>query len=113
MKKLILLLIFSFSLKAESIYNGICVNTFSTNNGNSIILNYSHGTQAYTTFTTKKIDSLILNLDRYVYDSVNNRCLLNQNENTFYLPYNEFNYLMAVYGIFLSSLIAFGLIKAF
>jgi hypothetical protein len=29
------------------------------------------------------------------------------------LTYDEFNYLMAVYGIFLSSLIAFGLIKAF
>jgi hypothetical protein len=29
------------------------------------------------------------------------------------LTYEQFNYLMAVYGIFLSSLIAFGLIKAF
>ncbi|QKF67042.1 hypothetical protein AVENP_1490 [Arcobacter venerupis] len=29
------------------------------------------------------------------------------------LTYDEFNYLMAVYGIFLSSLISYGLIKAF
>lgn len=46
------------------------------------------------------------------YTFLNDVCYLDRNA-LLGLTYEEFNYLMAVYGIFLSSLISFGLIKAF
>ena len=46
------------------------------------------------------------------YTFLNDVCYLDRNA-LLGLTYEEFNYLMAVYGIFLSSVISFGLINAF
>jgi hypothetical protein len=72
-------------------------------------INYIDLENVSRSLNTKQYQSI--NLEQG-YTFQNGVCFMNKAD-LLGLTYDEFNYLMAVYGIFLSSLIAFGLIKAF
>jgi hypothetical protein len=122
LKTLLFIFIFALSLKAESLYNGKCVDNFylsqatsSTNSPSLIYINYSNLSRSASTYSSSIITELVNNSNKFSYDSVTRRCnAILENSDLYYgLSEKDFNYSMAIYGIFLSSLIAFGLIKAF
>jgi hypothetical protein len=91
----------------------------SNNNGTLIycIKDYSYSQNLINYVDT---DDLSHSLNTSLYQAINleqgytysNGVCFMDKANLLGLTYDEFNYLMAVYGILLSSLIAFGLIKA-
>ena len=127
MKTTLFLLFLTFSfLKADSYYDGKCVKEYSLGkSGLSYSLNIVYAdnssliTQGSLSTLEPILNTLTTNKDKFVSTSFKDglstvvSCGVVSSDNTFGLSSNEFNYLMAVYGIFLSSLIAFGLIKAF
>lgn len=122
MKKIIFLLLFSISfLNSDSIYNSKCVKSYFGNYhiptaGSTIVLNFSDGSSLSVPYDIDIIDSLTLNDNKFVYTTVGTifqRCTPIDNSNYYGMSAYDYNYSLAIYGIFLSSLIAFGLIKAF
>ncbi|RWS50012.1 hypothetical protein CKA56_05905 [Arcobacter venerupis] len=110
-----LLFFFSFS-------NSEYLMTLEQNNNNgtliSCIKDYSYSQNQINYIDLENVshslntfDYQTINLEQgYTYS--NGVCYMDR-VNLLGLTYDEFNYLMAVYGIFLSSLISYGLIKAF
>lgn len=114
MKYILSIFFFLFiSANAESIYNGYCVSNFYTKNSASIFIEYSHGTSTITNYSDSKIQSLVNNQGKFYYDSTNNFCNAYIDSNYFGLTYNQYNFVLAIWGVMISSLIAFGFIKAF
>ena len=122
LKILLFIFIFALSLKAESLYNGKCVDSFyltsssgRINSSSSITIIYSNSSGSVHNYSSSIITELVNNSNKFSYDSVTRRCnAILENSDLYYgLSEKDFNYSMAIYGIFLSSLIAFGLIKAF
>jgi|GEM_PF-4588483 len=114
MKTLLLIFIFALSLKAEPLtaYNNTCIYNY-TMSGNNIQLYPSLTPSYYTvTYSINVFNQLLINTGKYRLDE-NGYCVPKTPINTLGLTEEQFNISMAFYGIFLSSLIAFGLIKAF
>ncbi|MDD2896715.1 MAG: hypothetical protein PHG81_11930 [Aliarcobacter sp.] len=113
MKTLLLIYIFALSLKAESMYQGKCVTNVMGYGNTSFVVLYSNGSA--DNFTNNTILSQIMdNFNKFEFDSTTGYCIpKTTNYNYLGLTEEQFNISMAFYGIFLSSLIAFGLIKAF
>ena len=121
MKKYIFLIsILTTFLNATTIYNGKCVETFKpiASAEPYIVLTYSntpHGVENVP-YSQDLINSLVSNDGKFIYKTIGTamtRCHYIKSNNILGLPETEYNFLLAIYGIFLSSLIAFGLIKAF
>ncbi len=114
MKTLLLIFIFALSLNADSFYNGRCVKDMIIST-NYIYVQYSDKTYYNTYAYDINIIDTILKYGKDFYLNEKNYCTLTPTTNYNYLGLTEeqFNISMAFYGIFLSSLIAFGLIKAF
>lgn len=118
MKKLVLFLVFSFSfLSADYLIYG-----YQNNNFNSIcVKSYSFNNQYLNVTLSSNNSSFSYNLSDFSsfdilpdYEYINNLCVPQIFNNSYYgMTFYDYNYAMAIYGIFLSSLIAFGLIKAF
>ena len=121
MKTILLIFIFALSLKADTIYDAKCVSTFlvvnTSTNTKLIKITFSDTTKPITSITYDQniLDSLVFNLDKFYYPQQGSYFCIPKSTNYNYLGMTEenFNISMAFYGIFLSSLIAFGLIKAF
>lgn len=112
MKTILLIFIFALSLNADSMFNAKCVDSAYIQ-GSSYYIKYSDSIN-YINVTADNFNTLISNFDLFTFDSINNTCILKStNYNYLGLTEEQFNISMAFYGIFLSSLIAFGLIKAF
>lgn len=121
MKKYIFLIsILTTFLNATTIYNGKCVETFKpiASAEPYIVLTYSNPQQGVENvpYSQELINSLVSNDGKFIYKTIGTmmtRCHYATSNNILGLPETEYNFLLAIYGIFLSSLIAFGLIKAF
>ena len=120
MKTFLFIFIFALSLKAGSSYQAKCVNSYYlTSSGTTHRINvvYSHtpSTVNVLTYSTSIITELVANNNKFSFDSSTQRCNAILESSTLYygLSEKDFNYAMAIYGIFLSSIIAYGLIKAF
>ena len=119
LKSILLIFIFALSLNADSSYQSKCVKDFYlTSTGTTYRINviYSHTptTVNVLTYSTAIITELVNTIDLFQYDSNTARCLpILTNDSYYGLSEKDFNFSMAIYGIFLSSLIAYGLIKAF
>ena len=122
--KYILSIFFLFFLitnaNAESSYQAKCVNSYYlTSSGTTHRINvvYSHtpSTVNVLTYSTSIITELVTNNNKFAFDSSTQRCNAILESSTLYygLSEKDFNYAMAIYGIFLSSIIAYGLVKAF
>lgn len=120
MKKIIFLLLFSISfLKAEPItaINGYCVDNYYYNGSTVyyLVSNNHFGTNYQaTSFSSNVYYQILLNEGKYTLNE-NGACVLKtvSTSNYYGMSAYDYNYSLAIYGIFLSSLIAFGLIKAF
>ncbi len=115
MKKVLflLLIIFSFSKADYLIYgyqnnnfNSICVKSYSFNNQYlNVTLSSNNSSFSYNLSDFSSFDILP------DYEYINNLCVPNDTKNTadtLYLPYDEFSYLMALWGILLSPAIFYG-----
>jgi hypothetical protein len=112
MKFLFLIFIFSLSLKADSMYQGKCVNNIVGLNTTSFRIYYTNGTNSTST-SQAVLTQIMDNFGKFQYDSVTKQCLMiaNYTADTLGLTYDEFNYLMALWGVLLSSVIFFGFVK--
>lgn len=123
MKTFLLIFIFALSLKADTVYLGNCISSFyiKTNAPTKLIyMTYSaSGSETSVTYSDAILTQLVSNLDKFEYSVValpttTAKCSpKTTNYNYLGLTEENFNISMAFYGIFLSSLIAYGLIKAF
>lgn len=119
LKTFLLIFIFALSLNADSSYQSKCVKDFyltSSGTTNRINIFYSHtpSTVNVYTYSTSIVNELVNNIDKFSFDSTTSRCNPIFLDDSYYgLSQKDFNYSMAIYGVFLSSLIAYGLIKAF
>lgn len=127
MKKYIFLIsILTTFLNADSFYMGRCVKSYtSTYDGTNHILRVNFSSGAYYTMNYSKPDlenelsKLVKFENKFTYSEIKEGrntteiCSSLTSNNILGLPETEYNFLLAIYGIFLSSLIAFGLIKAF
>ena len=115
--KTILFLLFFFSFS-----NAEYLLTLQEDNNKGTLIycikDYSYSTNQFS-FTD--ITDINYSLDSQLYQSIdikegyinnNGSCYIDKSK-LFGFEYEQFNLLMALYGIFLSSLIAFGLIKAY
>lgn len=124
MKKIIFLLLFSISFsKADGYYMGKCVHSIeSIDSTNTFTVNFSGNWTPLQTSNTTVFKDILPTLGLFEYDPLYAICKSKtstdttiRNETIFKYGLNEkdYNLSMAIYGILLSSLIAFGLIKAF
>ena len=127
MKKYIFLIsILTTFLNADSFYLGRCVKSYETtyDGANRILrVNFSSGASSTMNFSVPDLENELSKLvkfdNKFTYSQIvegRNKteiCSSLTSNNILGLPETEYNFLLAIYGIFLSSLIAFGLIKAF
>lgn len=121
MKTILFIFIFALSLKADTIYDAKCVSSFlvinTSTNTKLIKITFSDTSKPITSipYDQTVLDSLVFNMDKFYYPTQGSNFCTPKSTNYNYLGLTEeqFNISMAFYGIFLSSLIAFGLIKAF
>ena len=102
-------LLFSFSYSA-SIFNGKCVDNFYTLDSSTLKIQYSNGGLSTVTESKAKIEELVSNLNQF--ELVDGICQKVDTSKYLGLTYEQYHYSMAIYGIFLSSLVAFAFIKA-
>lgn len=112
---LLLLFLFSFSNSAylltmeRNLNRGIntyCINSYSYKDNIIFFTTVSNVEHNFSTLDFQTIDL------KDGYSLFNGYCYIDKSK-LFGFDYEQFNYLMAFYGIMLSSLIAFGLIKAY
>jgi hypothetical protein len=125
MKKIIFLLLFSISfLNAYSFYNGKCVDSYSvarinptTYNLNIVFVdNTSVNINGSLTSLEDTYLPILLKYDGKVFPTTQGNltaCGSLSSINFLGMSLDDYNLSMAIYGILLSSVIAFGLIKAF
>lgn len=111
-------------LNADTFYNGFCVKSYSVlPNGSAPILQITLSSGYTFEIIPPNLDDELSKLvyydNKFVYSEILEGtkriqiCSSSTSNNILGLPETEYNFLLAIYGIFLSSLIAFGLIKAF
>lgn len=119
MKKFLLFLFLSFSfLNADYLVYGYQGNNFKS----ACVKNYSFSNDSLNVVLSADNSSFSYNLNDFLsfdilpdYEYINNMCIprssINYSADTLYLSYDEFNYLMALWGVLLSSVIFYAFIK--
>ncbi len=115
MKTFLLIFIFALGLKAESSYQAKCVNSFyltSTGSTHRINITYSHTPTTINalTYSTTIINELMNTADKFKFDSTTNRCNLIPKNNTLGMTNEQYNFMMALTGVLIGSLILFFII---
>lgn len=121
MKKYIFLILTLINfLNADSMIFGKCVSKYFVVDGSTIADRRLHiyftnnnGKPTIYNFSDTMLNSLNSTLNNYYYDSSKISCNVKSDNLHFGMTQTQYNFLLAIYGIFLSSLISFGLIKAF
>lgn len=114
MKKLILLVFLSLSLYSDSLYDGYCIEDWYVTTNDQVISYKISGATNYTSvrFRTAILEQLRDNDSKYYFDSETNKCIPYIYTDTYLgLTQYDFNYLIAQYGIVLSLLIGYGLLR--
>ena len=111
MRTFLFIFIFALSLKAESSYQAKCVDSFyltSTGTNHRINIYYSGNSVLNSlVYTSALLNELISTQDKFKYDPLTKRCNQILKNNTLGMTNEQYNFLMALSGVLIGSLILF------
>lgn len=118
MKTFLFIFIFALSLKAESSYQGKCIDYFyltSEGTNNMINVFYSHipTIRQGLLYSPNTLNEIVNNMDKFKYDPITNRCnaIMTVSNNTLGMTNEHFNFMMALTGLLTSILLVFIIYK--
>jgi hypothetical protein len=109
MKIIIILFVSIFYLNAESMYQGLCVDTFRFNRYNNYLYISYSGKNYITTipYDSAIYDELINNYNKFEYEKNTDLCYLQNLSKNYGMTNEQFNFLSALTGLLTSILLVF------
>ena len=102
----------ALSLQAETIHNGKCVDSFYLDSSNNFNISYSDTTKSVLSYSDILNTNLNSNLGLYFFDVTNNTCQSVSNGMLGLTSY-DYNFMMALSGLFSALLVAFAILLRF
>lgn len=103
MKTLLFIFIFALSLKADTVYSGRCVKSFSLMVSTNIYIVYYNDTTTTVPYTTDILNTLINNMNKWEY--IAPQCRPITKNNTLGMTNEQYNFMMALTGLLSSILL--------